>query len=37
MLRTAQQYFRDELAKSPQSLDYLHTKRQLDDSVIQQW
>jgi DNA primase len=37
MLRTSQQYFRDELAKSPQSLDYLHSKRQLDDSIIQQW
>lgn len=37
MLRIAHQYFIDELAKSPSSLQYLHEKRQLTDEIIRTW
>ena len=37
MLRLAQQYFLDELAKSNSAQHYLHEKRNLTDTVIQAW
>ena len=37
MLRVAQQYFLDELAKSNSAQQYLHEKRNLTDTVIQAW
>ncbi len=37
MLRIAQQYFSEELQKSPSSLHYLHEKRNLSDEVIRAW
>lgn len=37
MLRVAQQYFLDELAKSNTAQQYLHEKRNLTDTVIQDW
>ena len=37
MLRVAHQYFVEELAKSPSSLQYLHEKRQLSEEIIRTW
>ena len=33
--KLAQQFFVDELQKSPAAMDYLHSKRQLDDATIE--